>query len=354
MLRSCKYIRLCVLFCIAIIIGLSAFVPTIRAAENVEEDIYILYSGPTEYSDDVCILYEEETVAILAQINNKWSQIRTAAGDIGYCPNRLLQTTYRDTPELSEKAVTKQVTCLLASPDIYADITAILPTNLQVTKLAEDENGFSYVSLKNGRTGYLSSDILTPTSLSTAVIRPIPELKPHTGITTESGAEERLEELSEFFTAGRYWNDFEADTLSEENASFAISDTACQHENNGYSHCNYYTSPLCAPLGFSYGSQCLGYAGLLSDLVFGTEAPVTIHGDFEQIRIGDHIRLVLWDHSMLVTGTGKDENGKTFIYVTEVNADYETCRIDWDRKFTQDDLRRLGDYIEVHTRYPDT
>lgn len=104
-----------------------------------------------------------------------------------------------------------------------------------------------------------------------------------------------------------------------------------------------------------YGTemQCLGYASLISDLLFGTDAPISMHHDFSKVRVGDHLRLYLWEHSMVVTEVGTDESGEQYVYVTEVNADYENCQIQWGRKFTQQDLRRLGDILYIYTRYSD-
>ena len=341
------------LFSVVFILLFSSFMPSVQAAEP-NESLYPVYAGPSEYTISVHTVSDGESVAVLSIINDSWSQIRTISGSIGYCKNSLLQITYTEDDNMTKRVKTNQLSKLFSKPDQSASVAAVLPANMQLIKISEDENGYTQVELPTGKIGYLFSDTLLPDPISTATIKPVPELIAHTGITTEAAAKERLLELSEFFTAGRYWNDFEANSNVKNNNSFCMSDTPCQHENSGYSHCNFYTSPISAALGYSYGSQCVGYTGLISDLIFGTEAPITVHDDFEQLRVGDHIRLVLWDHSMLVTDVGKDENGKTYVYVTEVNADYETCRIDWGRKFTQDDLRRLGDYIEVHSRYPIT
>ena len=115
---------------------------------------------------------------------------------------------------------------------------------------------------------------------------------------------------------------------------------------------NMHTGNMSRKTGYGIGMQCLGYVGLLSDLTFGTDAPIYSHGNFDKVRPGDHVRLVLWDHSMLVTRVCKDENGRTYFYATDVNADYDTCMTQWERKFTKEELRRLGDYVCVYTRYP--
>lgn len=322
-------------------------------ASEVSDSVHAIYVGPSIYTVSAHTVEDGESVAVLSRTNENWSLIRLIDGSVGYCKNNLLLITYTEDAEHVKHCKTVQPAKLFTSPEENASVSCVIPANILLTAKSKTEGGFTCVELASGKTGYLLSDTLVPSPVSTAIVRPIPELKPFTGISTEFEAKERLAELSEYFTDGMYWNDYEAGNTST-HKSFALSATPCEHENQGYTHCNFYTSKISEALGYAYGSQCAGYAGLLSDLIFGTEAPIYVHSDFEELRIGDHIRLVLWDHSMLVTDVGKDENGKTFVYVTDVNADYESCRIDWGRKFTQDDLRRLGDYIEIHTRYPET
>ena len=341
-----RYISVFTAFTLTLTLGMTA------SASESRKKSFDIYTGPTVYADKKGTTAIDDTVAILDRTNERWSLVRLADGTVGYCKNNLLQINY--TESAAETARTKYVTKLLNSPDETAKAASVLPANLQLTVKSEENNEFISVKLKSGKTGYLPSSALEFEPKSTAVIYPIPELTAHTGITTEEAAKERLEELSEYFEAGRYWNTFDADDSLITQKAFIMSDTPCRHKTQGYGQCNFYTSKLSSALGYSYGSQCVGYAGLISDLIFGTEAPITVHGDFERIRVGDHIRLVLWDHSMLVTDVGIDEEGKTCVYVTEVNGDYDSCRIDWGRKFTQRDLRRLGDYIQVHTRYPQT
>ena len=319
-------------------------------ADDIRDTAFTLYTGPSVYSDAAGTVALNDTVTVLDRQNGRWSHIRLLDGTVGYCKSHLLQINHED--DTTERMRTACVTKLLLVPDESAEVISVLPAGLQLAKVSETENGFTEVTLKTGKTGYLPSSALTDDPLCTAIVLPIPELTAHTGITTEAAVKARLEELSAYFENGRYWNNFDAGTSLINDKAFILSDTPCLHEAQGYGHCNFYTSKISAQLGYSYGSQCAGYVGLISDLIFGTEAPITVHTEFDRLRPGDHIRLVLWDHSMLVTDVGTDENGETYVIVTEVNGDYDTCRIDWGRKFTQRDLRRLGDYIEVHSRYP--
>ena len=92
--------------------------------------------------------------------------------------------------------------------------------------------------------------------------------------------------------------------------------------------------------------QCLGFAALLSDLVFGRTPPFSTFTDYTQLRVGDNIRLELTEHSMVVLTV--DGEGIT---VVECNSDYEHCRISWDRFLSWDDLAATRYEMECITRY---
>lgn len=53
-------------------------------------------------------------------------------------------------------------------------------------------------------------------------------------------------------------------------------------------------------------------------------------------------------HSMLVTAV--DTEAET-VTVTEVNADFETCRIAWGRSITRDELYETDSTVTFYTRY---
>lgn len=87
---------------------------------------------------------------------------------------------------------------------------------------------------------------------------------------------------------------------------------------------------------------------MLSDRLFGADAPVSMHRSYERLRPGDQIRLTAENHSMLVIG--KNEAG---VAVAEVNADYNTCQISWGRELSRETLEDYGEEVEYFTRYPD-
>lgn len=178
-----------------------------------------------------------------------------------------------------------------------------------------------------------------------AVSAPAEEGAPGTGISGElrlEDVESALAALRREFPDGSYWNHMDGE---EEGA---VTDTPCQHSVYGEDFCNHYSggtqalfpqySPMC---------QCLGFAALLSDRIFGEDAPLRVHRDFNSLLPGDHIRLTEAQHSMIVVE--KEEDGVT---VAEVNSDYETCQISWGRFVSREELSSYGENIEYITRYP--
>lgn len=170
---------------------------------------------------------------------------------------------------------------------------------------------------------------------------------------TETHVLLELEQLAAYFEDGRYWNHYgmDASSMNDWEQALCITDQACAHSENGYDYCNTYNGAISDYFPqYDYDTQCLGYAALISDLLFGTDAPVTEFYDFDSLRIGDHIRLVENEHSMIVTDI--DWSTDT-ITVTEVNADYENCRISWGRTITRDELYSMEGEAIFHTRYID-
>ena len=159
---------------------------------------------------------------------------------------------------------------------------------------------------------------------------------------------EKLAVLETVFEDGRYWN--HAGAADWLDPVLCVTDTPCAHSTAGESTCNTYRGALLAEFPDFSGIQCFGYASLLSDLLFGVDAPVTAHTDFSRVRVGDMIRLPESMHSMLVTAVDREAETVT---VTEVNADYETCRIAWGRTVTREALYANGDSVTFYTRYAD-
>lgn len=160
---------------------------------------------------------------------------------------------------------------------------------------------------------------------------------------TEEEAAATLESLRDTFPEGSYWNHVGVEDWDE----FTVTDSPCQHDIYWDAYCNTYTGGLQELFPqFEPMEQCLGFAALLSDLVFGEDAPVSTFTDYTQLRVGDNIRLELTEHSMVVLTV--DGEGIT---VVECNSDYEHCRISWDRSLSWDDLATTSYEMECITRY---
>ncbi len=159
--------------------------------------------------------------------------------------------------------------------------------------------------------------------------------------------EEKLKFLEGQFPSGKYWNHRDLQVMGD--TCLCISGVPCEHNQNGYAFCNQYQGAMRDLFSDFSGIQCFGYASLLSDLLFGADAPISEHQDIERIRVGDHIRFLNAQHSVIVTEIGRDENDMFFVCVTECNADYENCRISWGRRITEDELTNMW----VCTRYLD-
>lgn len=223
-----------------------------------------------------------------------------------------------------------------------------------------------FAVLFSGNASEVQASAATETPAPTATAAPTPEARTadipqrsavHAPVLV-TGAElggqsvsERLDALRGYFTDGKYWNHFGTDYLemSDEEMAMSITDTPCAHEENGYEFCNVYigaTGELFPE--YDYDTQCLGFASLISDLLFGTDAPLSVFYEFEDLRVGDHIRLISVEHSMVVTSVDAVSGS---VRVLDVNADYENCQIDWDREFTYDDLLETGSSYEFITRY---
>lgn len=143
-----------------------------------------------------------------------------------------------------------------------------------------------------------------------------------------------LEQLKKDFPDGMYWN------------KGSVSNEACSHPSGRM--CNKYEGAT--NIAFSHyrwyelGTQCLGFASLISDCIFGADAPVHSFSDFKQVRVGDHVRMNNDTHSAIVI-----EKGTDYILVVECNADYKTCQITWGRKITEATLNATNSWYV--TRY---
>ncbi len=143
---------------------------------------------------------------------------------------------------------------------------------------------------------------------------------------TETEIQTAIEELKVLYPDGKYWND----------GNSGVTDSPC-HNNGGYDKCNYYYGVTSLLRDKSnYGYQCFGFASLVSDYIFGKTTAAYPHYSYEELRVGDHVRLDDYNpycHSMIVIEKTDDH-----IVVVECNADYQTCIINWGREISRERL----------------
>jgi len=195
-----------------------------------------------------------------------------------------------------------------------------------------------YVQAEDGNEGFLYSDDLNALeSGGIAAAQPLGQVK----------IADRLRELHELFPSGYYWNHI---GYNEEGVDYSeyITSFPCDHNVTGTFYCNHYNGAtfLCYP---EYGDlyQCLGFASFISDRIFGTDADISFFNNTDRLRLGDHIRLYDYEHSMIVVAIGDDA-----VTVTEVNENYNDCSISWERQITFSELQSLSWDSEYLTRYP--
>lgn len=97
----------------------------------------------------------------------------------------------------------------------------------------------------------------------------------------------------------------------------------------------YYYSPC-----FGNGYGCYGFAAKLSDTVFGTGTSCSTHTSFDNIKVGDNIRIGN-SHSVIVLTKSGDS-------ITVVEGNYNSS-VHWDRTITKASLAKDG--FKVTTRY---
>ena len=92
---------------------------------------------------------------------------------------------------------------------------------------------------------------------------------------------------------------------------------------------------------YSWGTGCIGFAFILSDAAFGN-SPARKHYDFNNLRIGDILRINNDSHSVIIICINRTS-------VTLAEGNYNSS-IHWGRTFSIEDIKSKLDY--VMTRYP--
>ena len=164
----------------------------------------------------------------------------------------------------------------------------------------------------------------------------------------EEYTERKFTYLKERLPEGKYWNHMGMDNISyAQEVTFVTTDIPCVHRSYGELYCNFYNGATKQLFSTNTLCECLGFASLVSDQVFGTNAPLHTFRDSSLLRVGDHIRLNEYEHSMIV-----EEIHEDYLVVAEVNANYQDCLISWSAQLTWDRLRWLSWDTRFYSRYP--
>lgn len=159
-------------------------------------------------------------------------------------------------------------------------------------------------------------------------------------------AEEKLAALRRQFPEGMYWNHEEELPYGQE-SPLSVTSEPCDHDVYGELYCNFYNGATARLYPDSTICQCLGFASYLSDSLFTEAAPFHVFYDYDRLRVGDHIRLYEYEHSMTVV-----EKTEDYVTVAEVNQNYLDCRIGWTRQLSRWDLDDLSWDLQYISRYP--
>ena len=127
--------------------------------------------------------------------------------------------------------------------------------------------------------------------------------------------------------------------LNDENVRSIIYGLKSQYpEGMRWTNDNSYTSNALRMVGYG----CAGFALICSDAVFGDMPATGTHSNFDQIRVGDMLRVMNDTHSVVVLEKKADS-----VIVAEGNYNYS---IHWGREITRAELEREN--FVATTRYP--
>ena len=236
-------------------------------------------------------------------------------------------------PDLNETVYAKADVSLAARPE-GEETLAEAAKGESLTRLEYGENGWDRV--RCGETeGWVAHTLLT--------LQPIPAAAMDLPITTYTTPPERAEdypegwleafnetilELQVQFPKGTYWNSMGGAD------GYGVTSIPCNHNVYGEAYCHTYhgVSDQGYP-GVFTSTQCLAFASLLSDRVFGVDAPLVRFTDYDSLRIGDQARINGNSHTVFIL-----DKTDEYVTVAECNATYNTCVINWGRQIPRSAL----------------
>ena len=156
----------------------------------------------------------------------------------------------------------------------------------------------------------------------------------------------KIIELQKLFPNDMYWNHMGKGPLNpgEANDAYSVTSIPCNHWLYGEWYCNAYYGKSDEVYPYKSTSvQCRGFASLLSDYVFGEDAPVRVFENYDELRIGDQARIDCDYHSVFII-----DKTDEYVIVGECNEDLQSCKISWGRKIMRENMS--GWYV---TRWAD-
>lgn len=196
-----------------------------------------------------------------------------------------------DLVERAEETVT--YTAAIGADDEQVEMHVYDASNDEVEEAEEEASEMNAASSYAAKERILPAGEVEDTAELVDAYSSVP-LFVSSGSLAEQGVQTRLELLEDYFPNGMYWNHIGVDTseMTADEIAMCVTDTPCNHSVYGYGNCNIYNG-LMDDFFPQYGDemQCLGYASIISDLLFGYDAPITEFYDFDELRIGDHIRM---------------------------------------------------------------
>ncbi len=153
----------------------------------------------------------------------------------------------------------------------------------------------------------------------------------------------KIEEIKKTYPDGMFWNHMGTDEDNYEEGKSYVTSEPCNHNKNNTKFCNIYRGKSNEAYPYAVaGRQSVGFASLLSDLVFGKEAEAYSFTEYDKVRVGDQARIDDDTRTVFIIGVYKD-----YIEVAEVNYDGASCQINWGRSIEKS---KLGDAFYI-SRY---
>lgn len=308
-----------------------------------------LYAEPDRGSEVLVTLPEGSTVYLTQTAQERWSHLVTNDGLSGYVRSDLSQSRVptsaasRHTPFVVTPYKVPGATLLFRRPNTTSRVLSHIESGEEIELLGILKNDMVKARTADGNMGYIEKTVVDEDTLKTQTA----ELEQTVSTGTDSvfnlfdtqytsmTFQEKMSFLRKTFPEGKYWNSLGAnvDGLSQDWEATVVTDSPCVHEENGYEYCHEYNGKTLELFDYDSNIQCLAFASVISDFLFGKDTEITTFTDFSDLNPGDHIRNIELEHSMVVISVGDGS-----VTVVSCNNDYENCQIHWDQVVTEEDL----------------